>query len=133
MKKIIKTLFLTSLGLGSITAFAQVQVPTVTVPPMVSVYAQNVVDIQLCKDFKIDIPAMNQKKVIEDYVKFTGSPNNFVSDVRQYTAFHMSLYKDLSKEKLMELCKDKRDVALEIAKILAPKKPKVSTNPLDSN
>ena len=129
MKILTKGLMIASLGLTITSTFAQ----NVGVPPVVSLYAENLVYIEICKKANITISPMDQRKVIRDYIQQKGSQDGFVDSVRQYTGIHMGLLSSLPKDKQLELCSAQARIDKEIASILAPKKPEEKVNPLDKN
>ncbi len=127
MNKITKKMLASILLLTASVSFAQSRM----VPSIIAVYAENIVNIEICKLHKIDIKPMDQRKVLKKYIEMTGSQTNFVQDVRSYTSSQMEIISSLNKEQQINLCKAKARIDKEIEAILAPKKPQPEVNPLD--
>lgn len=129
MKKISQKIIAAAFMVMATTSFAQSR----SVPTIVAIYAENLVNVEVCKLHKIAITPMDQRKVIKEYIERTGSQKHFVEDVRSYTGTQMDIMGSLSKDQQMELCAAKASIDKEIAAILAPKKPQEPVNPLDAN
>lgn len=129
MKTLIKGLMIASFALTITPTFAQ----NVGIPPVVSLYAENIVYVELCKKLNVTIAPMDQRKVIRDYIQQKGTQDGFVDNVRKYTGIHMGLLSSLPKDKQLELCSAQARIDKEIASILAPKKPAEQVNPLDKD
>lgn len=125
MKQINKLLFL-GLGLTALSVtFAQPSglshsnssIANNGIPRIIPRYAYNLVIVNMCKELKIDITPMDQRKVLQEYIALKGNQNDFINDVKYYTSYEMSNMATITPEHKQRLCLAQKEVDLILERV----------------